>query len=199
MIVPVTTTAPNLHALLERLMSQRTPVPVALEPWSATRAEHDAGQVGALLDEIRHEAYAELALYTDTVGYIIDQQGETRGIDISAVTSLVAGGFINAVELGRALQDPDTQHFSVHEGRHYNVYSINVGSDWLLTLVFNKHLTPPKIGVVMLLMKRGAERLNHLRSIASVDDRTIDPLFSLSLSTEFDRVFGRELQTVLVV
>ncbi|MBC8162398.1 MAG: hypothetical protein H7Z42_14405 [Roseiflexaceae bacterium] len=203
-VVPAATPAPDLRVLLEQLMAQIISTPAAHnaapEPRSTASAERDARQVAAVVDEIRHEAHAKLALYTNTTGHIIDQQGETRNMDIPALTSLVAGGFINAVELGRTLQDSETQHFSAHEGRHYNVYSINVGSDWLLTLVFDKHLMSPKIGVAMLIMKRGAERLNSLRSTtATEDNRSLDSLFSLSLSTEFDRVFGRELQTALVV
>lgn len=148
-----------------------------------------------LLDVLRHESHATLALFADNIGHIIAQRGDDTDIDVPVLASLIAGSFINSVELGRMLQDADTLHISVHEGRAYDVYSANVGHDRVLVLLFDKERSRPRHGYVWLVMKRGAEQLQRMKtsqSAAHVDEAMSRQLTD-SIIDEFDRLFGGEL------
>ena len=163
-----------------------TPVaPVSREQPSITLAE-----VMLLLDDLRRNAHAQLAIYADHFGHLIAERGDSRSLDLPALTSLIASGFINSMEMGRILQDPNTAHLSVHEGAFYDIYSAGVGNDRLLALVFDKQISSPKLGMVWLQLKRHAEQLCLMRLENS---STIDPTINASLNDEFDRLFGAEL------
>jgi hypothetical protein len=150
--------------------------------------------VQLLLDVLRRQAQAQLLLYTDHLGNTISQRGDAGDLDLDALTSLIAGGFGNSLELGRALHDPETRHLSVLEGQLYDVYATNAGSDRLLALVFAKRFVEPKLGFVWLLLKRGATQLSQMRIVeGSLGDMLCSEL-SASLNSEFDRLFGDDLK-----
>ena len=110
-----------------------------------------------------------------------------------SLTSLIAGGFVNSVELGRVLRDPDTIHLSVHEGAHFDIYSTNVGNSRLIALIFNKQAAEPKLGMVWLLLKRASAQLARMNIAEQAADQTLSAELTTSLNEEFDRLFGSEL------
>jgi CheY-like chemotaxis protein len=145
--------------------------------------------IEALLGALRRQAHAQLALYTDYIGTIIAQNGDASDIEVPALTALVAGSFVNAIELGRVLRDPETSHLAVHEGQFFDVYATNAGSDHFLILVFAREFVDPKLGFVSLLLKRTAGKLRRLRL---AEGKPVDQA-SRELDAEFDRLFGSEL------
>lgn len=150
--------------------------------------------VQLLLDVLRRETRAQLALFTDYLGNTIAKRGEEDNLDLSSVTSLIAGSFVNSLELGRALRDPNTRHLSVLEGQHFDMYATNAGKQRLLALIFDKAFVAPQLGYVWLQIKRSANQLNDMRLIHSSpgDDFAAD--LNASLNNEFDRLFGDSLR-----
>lgn len=157
------------------------------EPAPATLAD-----LQQLMDNLRRQTHALLAIYTDHIGNIIVQRGDASGIELTALISLVAGSFVNAIELGHILRDPETSHLAVHEGTYYDVYATNAGAQRLVTLVFEKEFVNPKLGFVWLLLKRSAEQLRHMQ-LDSVQNTHFNMELGSSLNSEFDRLFGDEL------
>jgi CheY-like chemotaxis protein len=149
--------------------------------------------VQMLLDMLRRQASAQIALYTDNLGNMIAERGDPVGLDIAALTSLIAGGFVNAVELGHVLRDPGTIHLSVHEGSLYDIYSASVGANRLVALAFDKQIVTPRLGMIWLLMKRASLQLQRMHIVEQGNDDLSSQQLSASLSNEFDRLFGDEL------
>jgi CheY-like chemotaxis protein len=150
--------------------------------------------VQLLLDVMRRQARAQLTLYADNVGNIVAQAGDVRGVELPALTSLIASAFMNSIEMGRLLRDPETIHLSVHEGTHFDCYSANVGDNRLIALLFDKQLAEPKVGMVWLLMKRSAEQLRRMHVVEQSVDEMLSAKLNASLNDEFDRLFGTELE-----
>lgn len=186
------TTVATLLGLRATSPAASAPAP---EPTAPPRAVATMPDIQLLLDVLRREAHATLAMFADNIGNVIAQRGDDTGIDVPSLASLVAGSFLNSVELGRVLRDHETIHINVHEGRAYDVYSTNVGNDRTLVLLFDKERSKPRLGYVWLVMKRGAEQLRRMQP--SHDTNTVDEAFSQQLTTslndEFDRLFGNEL------
>lgn len=159
-----------------------------------TRPPATLADVQLLLDVMRRQARAQLMLYADNVGNIIVQAGEIGGVELPALTSLIASGFVNSIEMGRLLRDPATIHLSVHEGAHFDCYSANVGDTRLIALLFDKQLAEPRVGMVWLLMKRAAEQLHRMRVLEHTVDAQLGARLNESLNDEFDRLFGAELE-----
>jgi hypothetical protein len=151
------------------------------------------GDVQLLLDVLRRQTHAQLVLYTDHLGNLITQRGNAEALDVVALTSLIAGGFGNALELGRAMHDPEARHLNVLEGEIHDVYATNMGNNRLLALVFDKKFVEPKLGFVWLLLKRGAAQLSQMRIVEGNLGDMLCTELSDSLNSEFDRIFGEDL------
>jgi hypothetical protein len=149
--------------------------------------------VQLLLDVMRRQSHAQLCFYGDNIGHVLAQCGDPVGLDVPSLTSLIAGGFVNSVELGRVLRDPDTIHLSVHEGAHFDIYSTNVGNSRLIALIFNKQVAEPKLGMVWLLLKRASAQLARMNIVEQAADQMLSAELTTSLNEEFDRLFGSEL------
>ena len=151
------------------------------------------GDVQFLLDVLRRQTQAQLVLFTDQLGNLITQRGDAGTLDIVALTSLIAGGFSNSLELGRAMHDPETRHLNLLEGQIYDVYATNAGNDRLLALVFDKRFVEPKLGFVWLLLKRGAAQLSQMHIVEGSLNATLYTELTESMNSEFDRLFGDDL------
>ncbi len=155
-------------------------------------AEADLGLVDVydLLDDLRRQARSQLVLFTDNLGNLIAKRGNEANIDVTVLASLIAGGFVNSVEMARTLHDPETVHLSVHEGRLFDVYSVNVGIDRLLVLFFDKQYADPKLGFVWLIMKRVAGELRRMVYSGHRPQDMLNDQFQARLNSEIDRWFG---------
>ncbi len=151
------------------------------------------GDVQVLLDVLRWQTKARLAIYTDYIGNMIANRGDLSGLDVDAISSLIAGSFVNSFELGRALRNPHTRHLSVLEGEHFDVFATNAGSYRLLALIFDKEFSSPKLGYAWLQIKRSADQLSRMRIVEGSVGEVITAELSASLNTEFDRLFGHNL------
>jgi CheY-like chemotaxis protein len=192
------TDGPRLcHLVLESLGIEPLPTPAPAPRPVAVPAQRPLAMLGdiqLLLDVLQRQSQASVVLYTDGLGNLIAQRGEATAKDISSLATLIAGSFVNSRELARQLDDPETLHLSVHEGRSFDIYSVNCGADRLVALLFDKQKSAPKLGFVWLLLKRAADQLTRmgLHAHPSIDPALGEQL-SASLNDEFDRLFGSEL------
>lgn len=181
------------RSVAEMLGLVRNAVRVVSGSEAPERPPATLADVQLLLDVMRRQARAQIGFYADTIGNVIAQCGDPSSMDVPSLTSLIAGGFVNSVELGRVLRDPETIHLSVHEGSLYDIYSTNVGNSRVISLIFDKQIAEPKLGMVWLLMKRAAEQLLRMNVVEKAVDEMLSEELSLSLNKEFDRLFGNEL------
>lgn len=180
-----------LRRLVREMLGMQEPtIP---QPEESERPPATLADVQLLLDVLRRQAKAQLVLYNDNIGNIIAQRGSDTGLELTALSSLIAGSFVNSMEMGHVLQDPETSHLSVHEGRRYDVYSTSAGANRMIALVFDKEFVQPKLGFVWLLLKRGAEQLRNMRIIEGNVEEVLTQQLTASLNSEFDRLFGNEL------
>lgn len=183
----------QLARLVGEMLGLHTSTAPSAAELANTRPPATLADVQLLLDVLRRQAQAQLVLYTDNIGNIIAQRGDDDGLEVTSLSSLIAGSFVNSLEMGRVLRDPDTSHLSVQEGRYHDVYASNVGESRLIALVFDKEFIQPKLGFVWLLLKRGAEQLRSMRIIEGSVDEVLSRQLTDSLNLEFDRLFGNEL------
>lgn len=115
------------------------------------------------LDDLRRQAHAQVAIVTDKIGRVIGQNGEDSDIDVVSVAKVIASSSSESLKMDGMLQDANIIHFGVHEGKTFDVYSANVGQDRVLALFFNKYFSSPKLGLVLLVMKRGVEKFSRLK------------------------------------
>lgn len=141
------------------------PLPPAPSPLSDTIGPHvDIIQpfIRPFLEELRRQTRAHVAVYEDSEGRILAQDGEDHELDVHTVARVLADGCSRSLEVAEHLRSTEVIQFSVHEGKAYDVYTANVRKDRFLVLFFNKAFTTPKAGLVMLLMKRSAEQLGRI-------------------------------------
>jgi hypothetical protein len=171
-------------------------LPLADDPDSQGRPPATLRDVQMLLDVLRWQTKAQLILYTDYIGNTIAHRGDPANLDLGAITSLIAGSFVNSFELGRALRDPNTRYLNLVEGDYFDVYATNAGNHRLLALVFDKEFVIPKLGYVWLQLKRSANQLSQMRIVEGSVGDVISAELTASLNTEFDRLFGNDLLEV---
>jgi len=147
-----------------------------------------------LLDMLRRQTQAQFVIYTDNLGNTIAQQGDAANLDVNAITSLIAGSSINIAELGRSLHDQQVGCLIVLEGVQFDIYATNVGSQHLLALVFAKEFVEPRLGYILIQLKRSAQQLSGMRLVKGTPGEVIAAELSASLNREFERLFGDALQ-----
>ncbi|NNJ11259.1 hypothetical protein EKD04_013035 [Chloroflexales bacterium ZM16-3] len=168
-------------------------LPLAEDLDAQGRPAATLGDVKVLLDVLRWQTKAQLVIYTDYIGNMIANRGDPANLDMDAISSLIAGSFVNSFELGRALRDPHTRHLSVLEGEHFDVFATNAGSYHLLALIFDKEFVSPKLGYAWLQLQRSADQLSQMRVVEGSVGEVISAELTASLNTEFDRLFGGDL------
>jgi DNA-binding NarL/FixJ family response regulator len=183
----------QVSAVVARALGLSRATPQEAVDMIAGRPPATLGDVQMLLDVLRRQASAQLAFFTDNLGNVIAQRGNAENLDIPALNSLIAGGFVNAVEMGHLLRDPETVHLSVHEGALFDVYSVSVGSNRLIALVFDRQIVVPRLGMVWLLMKRASQQLRQMQIVEQATEAGLSQQIGSSLNAEFDRLFGDEL------
>ncbi|GAB4120153.1 MAG: hypothetical protein OHK0050_28390 [Roseiflexaceae bacterium] len=158
---------------------------------------HAADKIAqAVINTLREQCQTTMALYTDHLGQIIAHSGKLEGRDMTAISSLAAGGFTNTHQLAQQLDESATFNLMFHEGRVYDIYAINCGQQRMLVQIVDKRQSHPKLGAIWQEMKRAAQHLIDLGRANKPNNSAINPdLLSNSLNAEFDRLFGGELSS----
>ncbi|MBX0329213.1 hypothetical protein K2Z83_16185 [Oscillochloris sp. ZM17-4] len=184
---------PEEPAALVQAVGSALGLPLADDLESKGRPAATLGDVQVLLDVLRWQTKAQLVIYTDYIGNMIANRGDSANLDLGAISSLIAGSFVNSFELGKALRDPHTRHLSVLEGQHFDVFATNAGNYRLLALIFDKEFVSPKLGYAWLQLKRSADQLSQMRIVEGDVGEVITAELTASLNDEFDRLFRGDL------
>lgn len=161
---------------------------------SATAELEPAQQVPTthrVLRDLSRATRASLVVCTDNLGNIIAQYGHVAEFEIASLATLIAGSFVNMVEMGRMLGDENTVHFNILEGTLFDVYSVNVGQDRLLSIFLEKTYVQPRVGFIWLALKRTAETLRGCTADGDGAHEIADS-FAQSFSNTLDDIFGRD-------
>ncbi len=142
------------------------------------------------LTDLRFELGAQCVLLADVAGRLVAHVGETEGLDLPTLVSLVGGGFATAFEMARYLEERHARTLNYHEGERYDIYSSNVNEELFVVLVFDKHHQQSRVGMVWLYTRRALKQLDSLASSAEKVDagRLLDADFGAQLSDSLDQL-----------
>ncbi len=157
-----------------------------------TNDQFDA--IARCLADLRFEVGAQCILLADVTGQLVAHVGETEGLDLPTLVSLVGGGFATAFEMARYLEERNARTLNYHEGERYDIYSSNVNESLFVVLVFDKHHQQSRVGMVWLYTRRALKQLESLaRSAEKVDaGRLLDADFGAQLSDGLDQLLTVE-------
>jgi len=144
------------------------------------------------LSNLRVEIGAECIILADVMGQLITQVGMMEGMKVSTLISLIGGSFAAAFEMARQLDQAQALNLNYQEGKHYDVYSSNVGDNLFLAILYDKGFQSSRIGAVWLYTKRAIKDLVEITATAETAqaDELLSADFGSSLSRELDDLFG---------
>ena len=111
------------------------------------------------LQSLQANANARCVFLLRSDGYPVHIVGETKSLQVSNITALIAANFMSAGELANLLGNRKVFKSSFHEGDDYNVYAYNVNDAFLLAVVFDANRKP---GVVWFYTRQTALTLAPL-------------------------------------
>ncbi len=150
------------------------------------------GTIKRRLKELHLEIGALSVVLVDTMGQIIAQVGDSRGLDITTIVSLLAASFATASEMSRRLREKRrTFNLTYHEGQKYDIYASNVASGLFLIIIFDRGTYVPRIGMVWLCLKRSIQDLRRIavETDPSKPKERLAPDFAESLHEKLDSLF----------
>lgn len=161
-------------------------------------ADEQFDAIAQCLTDLRFEIRAEYILLADVAGQMVASVGETEGLNLAPLISLVGGSFATSFEMARYLGENHALTLNYHEGERYDVYSSNVNEDLFIVLLFDKRRQQSRLGMVWLYTRRALKRLQGLVSSAEQvkADQVLDADFGALLSNSLDQAFtpGGEVQ-----
>ena len=111
------------------------------------------------LDDLRHEIGALCIFMADMRGRHLAEVGDSTGFDAPALLSLLAGGFTVSGKLARQFGSGRAINLNLHEGSRYDIYSISVGDNLFLAIIYDRRVQASRVGIVWLYARRAVERL----------------------------------------
>jgi hypothetical protein len=116
--------------------------------------------------------------------------GQTKKLDITNISALVAANFIAAAELANLVGSPNSIFkSSYHEGNDYNIYSYDVNGELLLAVIFG---TESKPGVVWFYTKQTATELTPLLKKQPHHFSVAEEDIGSAFDAEFDKLFDAD-------
>jgi len=168
--------------------------PAAREKVISTLSPHRFEALYDCLSELRFEVGAQCVLLADVFGELVAEVGVTTELDTASLVSLLAGGYATTFEMARQMGESRSLNLNFHEGERYDIYSSNVGDNFLLVILCDRQVGPSRVGMVWLYAKRAIEKLLGLMAQEEGIEAREAPgeEFGTSLRSELDNVFGEE-------
>ncbi len=116
-------------------------------------------QIENVLDELRGKTRSAFVFLADISGQLINVRGRIGNSDIVALAALTASNMAATAEMARRMGEKGQFRLMFHEGEKRNIYLSQVGSSFLLAVVFEVEV---QIGLVRLFSKRAVEELEKL-------------------------------------
>lgn len=147
--------------------------------------------IARCLADLRFELNAQCILLADVEGQLVAYVGETAGLELAPLISLIGGGFATSFEVSRFLGDSQALTLNYHEGERFDIYSSNVDESLFLVLLFDKRCQHSRLGMVWLYTRRMLKQLQALLGgTGRVGVREVlDNDFGALLSDSLDQLF----------
>ncbi len=148
-------------------------------------------EIAQCLADLRFEIGAQCILLADVAGQMVAHVGETEGLELAPLISLIGGSFATSFEVSRLLGESQALTLNYHEGERFDVYSSNVDESLFLVLLFDKRQQQSRLGMVWLYTRRTLKQLQALVAGAErVGARDVlDDDFGALLSNSLDQLF----------
>jgi DNA-binding response OmpR family regulator len=173
--------------VMEQLLDQKEED--ELERVTLTEALY--AQVSVRLDQLLADTTARCILLCDPAGRIIHLAGNTGGLAIDAITSLLSGGIATLLEAGKNLEEDSVINLAYREGKLADLYAINIHDDWIMIIVIDRGQMYQRLGTVWFYARKATVDLNRLREeLDKVQPQTMmsSPLND-EYSDELDKLF----------
>ncbi|MCB0208122.1 MAG: response regulator [Anaerolineae bacterium] len=142
-------------------------------------------EISHLLEKLSRDIGARCIFLSDAGGQLIVQTGDMGNLPVENIASLLGGGIATLVETGRALDgDTDAINLAYHEGKNEYLYGINIGYQFLLTLIINRGPYSSRLGSVWYHAQQAAVILRH--QLAEAEHVSPRDVFEQSLGQAFD-------------
>jgi len=168
--------------------------PVTREKAISTPSPHRFEALYNCLSDLRFEVSAQCVLLADLLGELVTEVGVTTELDTATLVSLLAGGYATTFEMARQLGESRSFNLNFHEGERYDIYSSNVGDNFLLVILCDRQVGPSRVGMVWLYGKRAIEKLlGIMAQEEGIEAReALGEESGTSLRSELDNIFGEE-------
>jgi CheY-like chemotaxis protein len=143
------------------------------------------------LEILLGETSARCILLCDNVGRVIQQTGNLGGLAIDAVTSLISGGIATLLEAGKNLEDEAVINLAYREGKHSDLYAINISEDWILIIIIDRGQMFQRLGSVWYFARKAAFELQQIHQ--SIEEGKPSPIFDKTT----DKYYSDELNRLL--
>lgn len=169
-------------------------MPLAREKVISTLSPHRFEALYNCLSDLRFEVGAQCVLLADIFGELVTEVGVTTELDTATLVSLLAGGYATTFEMARQLGERRSFNLNFHEGERYDIYSSNVGDNFLLVILCDRQVGSSRVGMVWLYAKRAIEKLlGIMAQEEGVEAReALGEEFGTSLRNELENIFGKE-------
>lgn len=121
------------------------------------KVETGLSQIARRIDQLRVDVSAPYAMLVDLNGYTLLDSGNPGSIDQTALNALLCNSMAASNELVHMLKERQSLDLHYHDGDQFQIYTVKVNENTLLSLLF--YGTSTRIGSVWLYLKRTAEGL----------------------------------------
>jgi CheY-like chemotaxis protein len=157
-------------------------------------SDQEFDEIARCLSDLRFEVGAQCILLADVTGQMVAHVGDTGGLDLPPLVSLIGGSFATSFAMSHYLGESRALTLNYHEGEQYDVYSSNVNEDLFVVLIYDRHRQKSRVGMVWLYTRRVLTRLQGLVSGARRvgNAEILDGDFGSLLSDSLDQLMVPE-------
>ena len=122
------------------------------------------GEVRSRLQTLRSDTGAAQIVLA-AAGDVVFIDGERADIDAARLASIVSKNLENSLLLAEALANPDPVMLHYQAGKQVDLYSVNIGRDFILMMLFAVESRRGRIGTVWIFAQRAIKDLKGLLQI----------------------------------
>lgn len=161
----------ELTQTVRRLLDQES---LVLEPRTET-PESIPPQAIRRLGGLRIDTGAHYAMIVDRNGRCLVSDGQVSGLDTNQVALLLATELASSFELARALNAPQPFSIDYHAGAVHDLYAVNVGTHYLIALIFDAQRGRGQIGAVWVYARRAVREMLDMIAIPAAPEPAKPP------------------------
>lgn len=148
-------------------------------------------RIEKIMDELRAKTRATFVFLADISGQLINVRGTLGSADPVALAALTASNMAATAEMARRMGEQKQFRLMFHEGESQNIYLSQVGTSFLLAVVFQIEV---QIGLVRLFSKRAVEELEKMaveyEQVVSQTESMMEAGFSTALESAIDDILS---------